>query len=193
MDTMVGKRFGKWKVLEEYFYVMRDPRGCKGYIYYHLCECDCGKQELVRKNSLLNGKSKQCDNCRKKSCCTGYEEITGAYWSAFLNSAKKRGWRRKGIEVKLSKEEAWHLFLQQDRCCALTGIPLLLNKTKVGSTASIDRIDSGGIYELTNVQWVFKNINFMKQSFDQNYFIQLCKQVADYAEQKGVIAHAPTL
>lgn len=46
------------------------------------------------------------------------------------------------------------------------------------SDKSLDRIDSKKGYVVGNVQWVHKDINRMKNTFPQDYFIQVCKQIA---------------
>lgn len=45
---------------------------------------------------------------------------------------------------------------------------------------SIDRIDSNGVYEEGNVQWVDKRINMMKGTLSNEEFIELCTMVAKY-------------
>lgn len=71
------------------------------------------------------------------------------------------------------------MFLKQNRKCILSGIELKIANGNNGNTASIDRIDNTKGYELGNVQWVHKHINFMKRDYEQNYFIELCKKVAE--------------
>lgn len=51
---------------------------------------------------------------------------------------------------------------------------------KKSGNASLDRIDSNMDYQEENVQWLHKDINMMKQQFDQDYFIQMCCAVADH-------------
>ena len=77
-------------------------------------------------------------------------------------------------------EQAWQLFENQEHRCALSGLLLNFPKDRNphGGTASLDRIDSDGDYTLDNVQWVHKDINKLKNAFNQSYFIELCKAVA---------------
>jgi hypothetical protein len=77
-------------------------------------------------------------------------------------------------------QEAWDLFLKQDKKCALSGWPLEfpVGRSIHGGTASLDRINSNKGYTSDNVQWVHKDINKLKNAFDQDYFIQMCKAVA---------------
>mgnify|MGYP007044016634 CR=1 FL=1 len=64
----------------------------------------------------------------------------------------------------------------------MSGLPILIAKTnkerKLGiNTASLDRIDSSKGYIEGNVQWVHKDINWMKQDFNEEYFIFLCSEI----------------
>ena len=73
----------------------------------------------------------------------------------------------------------WTIFLEQDRKCALSGLPISFGRQcRDNPTASMDRIDSRGPYVVGNVQWVHKHINMMKLDHDQDYFITLCSLVA---------------
>ena len=90
--------------------------------------------------------------------------------------------KKKIYKLTVTMEQAWELFEKQNRKCALSGLPLNFPKDRNphGGTASLDRIDSNGNYTLDNVQWVHKDINRLKNSFDQDYFINLCKLVSNY-------------
>lgn len=56
---LVGRRFGKWRVLEQ---VPREGRRDAAW----LCECDCGGVSVVLSGNLLNGKSQSCGCVRTK-------------------------------------------------------------------------------------------------------------------------------
>lgn len=53
-----------------------------------------------------------------------------------------------------------------------------------GYSASLDRIDSKKSYTVDNVQWVHKDVNWMKNKFDQDYFIEMCGRIADHQKEK---------
>lgn len=76
------------------------------------------------------------------------------------------------------------MFLQQNRKCALSGIDIDFKKgndVKRGlQTASLDRIDSSKGYIVGNVQWVHKDINFMKGTLSNNQFLELCNLVSKH-------------
>lgn len=76
-------------------------------------------------------------------------------------------------------QDAWDLFLIQNRRCALSGALLEFpaNGREKG-TASLDRIDSGKGYVPGNVQWVHKRVNIMKNVVEQEEFLKWCSRIA---------------
>lgn len=71
------------------------------------------------------------------------------------------------------------MYVKQDKKCALTGIPLSFERNEKGCSASIDRIDSNIEYHLENIQLVHKDINLMKNHFNEDYFIDMCEKVVN--------------
>lgn len=184
-----GKRFGKLVVLGR----LSDRRN--GRIAWE-CQCDCGRkarcttQHLVREK--LNVRSCGCDQYKRGSDSKywkGYGEISGAWWNWHVLRENKQRTRVR-VPVSITIQEAWDLFLKQERKCALTGLPLQISRSgsDVGATASIDRIDSSKGYETGNIQWVHKDINFMKRNYDINYFKKMCDLVC--ANNKGSMSNS---
>ena len=108
---------------------------------------------------------------------TGHEEIQGAYFSGLRCAA-----RRRELDFELKIEDAWELFVRQDRKCAITGLELELAKNntdhRTGNyTASIDRIDNSRGYTIDNVQWVHKRVNVMRGNMSMDEFVTLCSAV----------------
>lgn len=81
----------------------------------------------------------------------------------------------------------WELFQKQNGKCRLSGRQIGFDqKVHRNTTASLDRIDSSIGYIAGNVQWVHKDINKMKMEFENDYFIEMCREVAAYHED-GVL------
>ena len=146
------------------------------------CKCKCGKESLADAYTLTKGKSRCCKKCSlpqktyNNPQWRGYEEIPQSWFSGFKRNSK--------IGFNITIEDVWSKFVEQDRKCALTKRSIGWNNisTKTGCrsyTASIDRIDSKKGYTIDNIQLVHKDINIMKNAFDQEYFIQMCKAVVD--------------
>jgi len=92
----------------------------------------------------------------------------------------------RGIDFELSPEYLERIWKEQDGRCALSGTELNIQKSfskkenRNKHTASLDRIDSNKGYVEGNVQWVLKDVNYMKLDMTQTKFISLCKQIAAY-------------
>lgn len=181
MKIKIGTQVGNWEVISEKYK--------KDNIYWNDCKCICGKEQSVRTWSLNNNKSKGC-GCtnikgRFKAKCVG--NLSASYYTSFKHSRKS-----KGIEFSddLSMEYLWYLYEQQNGRCAISGIPIPLNpqwsqqnkgrSTKIVQTASIDRIDNSKGYVLGNVQWVHKDINYMRGGLSVMEFIIFCRQVVKH-------------
>lgn len=184
LEDLTDREFGKWKVL---YRVQCDRNATKWK-----CVCACGITKDVYASHLKSGKSNGCHRCFTKSNqgsnhkqFNGHGEISGAYWSDIKKGANGKG-RRKEIEFSITKEYIWGLYLAQDKKCALTGLELHIqfrsqrySSDNHEHTASLDRIDSSLGYIDGNVQWVHKDVNMMKRTYDQDYFIKMCKLVAE--------------
>lgn len=99
----------------------------------------------------------------------------------------KFGAQKRNLEFNVSQEYLWDLFRNQNKTCALSGLPISLStKTKQGSpdyslfTASLDRIDNTIGYVEGNVQWVHKELKRLRGSYSITDFVELCILVADY-------------
>jgi hypothetical protein len=179
--NLLGQKFGLLTIIKE---APPTPRGHSSWV----CLCDCGKNIIRTSTSMKRSKFSSC-GCWHVSgvehpLFRGVGEISGNwFWSIIYRSASGRKSRSK-IEKKLDIDPAfiWELFLKQNRKCALSGIFLTLpqnstNEEYKKSTASIDRIDSSLGYVKDNVQWVHKDINKMKNTYSQEYFIKMCSLV----------------
>lgn len=172
-----GKRFGKLVAIRDI------ERSRNGHIRWE-CNCDCGGKKGVLSTHLLSGAIKHC-GCVKRPTgpkhkqWTGFGDISGGFWNQIQRGANGEKGRRK-IDFDITIEYAWGLFEQQKGKCAISGLDINLNRTfgKFTGTASLDRVDSGKGYVVGNVQWVHKDINRMKNSYDQDYFIEMCKLVS---------------
>lgn len=180
--NLIGQKFGLLTIIEER---PPTPRGHSSW----LCLCDCGNKIVRTSTSMKRSKFSSCGCWHREGkdnpLFRGVGEISGSwFFNVIYRSASGRKSRQK-IEKKLDVDIQfiWDLFLKQNRSCALSGIKLTLPKNNSNeelkkSTASLDRIDSKRGYEKDNVQWVHKDINKMKNIFNQEYFIEMCQKVS---------------
>lgn len=205
---IIGTKYGNYEVIS-------DKVGIKNNRSYFLVKCSCGKEQYVRSDILKSGSAKNCKFCHNKKnydknielglmnhlgYTTGQHRGVGDLTKTHL-SRIKLGAKARNIEWSedLTIDYLWELFLKQDKKCALSGMDICLKKdihTPINNvkknidyttfTASLDRIDSSKPYTKENVQWVHRNINIMKNSYNQDYFIDLCSKVINHANQQPI-------
>lgn len=180
VKDLTGLTFGELTVLE------RDKiNPTLAYRAIWSCLCTCGNTKSVRSTDLLTGQTRSCGKkslhySRESSALwRGYGDISQACWGRIKNNAKSRG-----IQIELSIEEAWNVFLSQNSRCALSGVLLTFDSLAAcrDGNASLDRIDSSRHYTVDNVQWVHKMINRCKLEYSEQEFIEMCKRVAKYRQ-----------
>ena len=150
----------------------------KSKTYTKNCSSCNAVQTYSRKGHLENAIR---GDWKCKSCSNSSNNFKGKYHSIPHTwfSMKQKGGISRGYQWDLTIEDIWSMYEKQEGVCALSGVPIGWAEKGLTATASIDRIDSSEGYILENVQLVHKDINFMKQQFDQEYFINMCKAVAD--------------
>lgn len=176
--NLVGLKFKKLLVLK------RISSNRNGSVTWE-CICDCGNKTIYSTSHLTRSKSPvvSCGCFRKASGnqhkdFKGHGEIPKRWWYSRIERELKCSKKRKSLESSLTIEQAWDLFLKQNKKCSLSGLELIISNNTQINTASIDRIDSSIGYVIDNIQWVHKHINFMKRTYSQEHFISMCKKVA---------------
>lgn len=173
---IVNLKFGR--LLVQFF----KGTGRRGRMYESLC--DCGNVVELSYYDLTKQKRTSCGKCNIN---VKYGKLPLYYFKRIQNSALNRK-----IYFNLSIEYCWNLFVLQNENCAISGRKLYFAEKYsdyINATASLDRIDSSKGYEINNVQWVHKDINYMKQEFSQEYFINTCGEISDY--QKKLLLEKP--
>lgn len=180
MQVKIGSQVGNWEVISDKFK--------KNGLHYNTCKCICGSIKDIRNWQLNHSMTKSCgcDNVKGRFKAKGVGELSLSYYNTFKRNRELKG---KAFSDDVTIEFLWDLFLLQDRKCALSGIPITLNPrwsqqnkgrvTKIIQSASLDRIDNTKGYEITNVQWVHKDINLMKGSMREEVFINFCRLVSN--------------
>ena len=100
-------------------------------------------------------------------------EISDRYWKEIKKCAERRN-----IDFNLRREDAFDVFLQQERRCKFTNLPIDFTSMGHRGTASLDRLDNDKPYSKNNVQWVHSHINVMRGSHNIEYFLKMCTLVA---------------
>jgi hypothetical protein len=170
---ITGERFGRLVAQ----YPFRDGKAIRWN-----CLCDCGNQNNVLTSDLRTGQSTSCGCLKKEQTIeqniSRAKYIGGIPWRTV--SYIKQQARIRNIEYIVDDMFLWELFLKQEMKCALSGLDIKFGKPwkQIETTASLDRIDSSKGYMKSNIQWVHKDVNYMKSDFDEEYFITVCKLIS---------------
>lgn len=144
------------------------------------CQCECGNVCDVTTDSLTSRSIKSC-GCLIHSFDRKKNQFDNHLIKHWLFARYERGARQRRLEFDITQEYVSKLFEDQNGKCSLSGIELTLptNSRDKAFTASLDRIDSTKGYVEGNCQWIHKDINWMKNKFDQEDFIQWCKLIVE--------------
>jgi hypothetical protein len=185
-DLQPGEKVGDLEVLRK-----TDKRHKNNIMYK--CRCSCGAEFLVRSTNLRREITTSCSSCATRKHLGGNHHrrggcgpIGGSIWSKIRVHAHERG-----IVFAITVEEAVALYENQQRRCALTGLPIEFPtrfKEVNGGTASLDRVDSSLGYTIDNVRWVHKAINMMRNKMTDDEFYGFCKAVVDHRETLAIAA-----
>jgi hypothetical protein len=108
---------------------------------------------------------------------------------SFLRENLVRASNRENAKIiEVTPDYCFEIGEKQNWLCALSGKPLEFTRggTDWGGkwcnpmSCTIDRINSNLGYVKGNIQLVTWKVNCIKQHFDNDEFIDLCKQVSDY-------------
>ena len=157
----------------------------EGRSIFWRCECSCGgnKDITISSHAIKDGNIRSCGcllnpNGKYHPCYTGYKDLPGGLFHRIENGAITRN-----LSFKISIKQIWDLFEKQNKKCALSGLDIQfginsrIKEKKRECTASLDRIDNSKGYTINNVQWLHKDINKMKNTHTQEYFIKICKKI----------------
>lgn len=159
---------------------------------YKKCCTNCNKEIIynnkynlersVRNNSfcrsctcLIRNNNKEFDNSKaNNSQWKGYKDIPYSWFSRYFERANKI--KRTGT---ITIEDVYNLWIKQNKKCNLSSLNIGFYDDGKTHTCSIDRIDSSKEYEINNIQLVHKHVNLMKNHYNNEYFINMCKLIAE--------------
>jgi len=211
IEIKKGQIFGYYKVISNEVHMVKNKNNNhhRGHLKVVCTLCDT---EHLKRVDSLKSDSKKCRACSNKEKYlvnvknkiiahkgysvghqgTGDLTKTQLYRIKVGCDSRNKEWDKK----YMTTENLWKLMIKQNHKCKLSGIPIFLTKgTNVPMNnsnnldysewnASLDRIDSSKGYIKGNVQWVHRHVNIMKNIYDQDYFISLCKKITKNANQQ---------
>lgn len=175
-EDLTGRVFGKLAVTR-HIKTGRYPNG--GVYQVWECRCECGRMISVRAGNLKNGQEscKQCADGVRSENLREFPFDSKVWFGMVYRS------RQKGLELTVTPEYLYRLYIDQQRRCALSGVLIGFGKSceRGTSTASPDRIDPTKGYVEGNVRWVHKTVNCMRNCMDTTEFVDWCQRVVDFA------------
>lgn len=172
-----GQKFGKLTVVCHKGYASKNNKDS-----LWLCNCECGKTTVTRIRTLKNGATKTCGKCPKPKgknhpCWRGCGDLSKDLFNSYRHSAIARN-----LKFDVTIDYMWKVFLKQKGKCALTGWEIHFppsHRQKTQKTASPDRINNKKGYVKGNIQWIHQDVNYLKSSLDEDYFLKICKAIAN--------------
>lgn len=147
-----------------------------------VCNTEFKPKSGVSKFCSLSCKGKWQYISGRVSTESQYKTISGN-WKRYFQRLCCRSNKREN----LTWEDCIELLGKQDYKCALSGV-LLTCQLEAGNicrtNASLDRIHPGGEYTKENVQLVCRALNSWRGDIPLEEFIDWCKKVADWQEEK---------
>jgi hypothetical protein len=149
--------------------------------------CQCGKEIECKNRSVIDGNKKSCGCSSTYTIRHENEELLGGKvgLSYILNRTKQRCNRpnKRVIQFDIVIDDLVAQWDSQNGKCVYTGVELKLKSFSqeyyLENQASLDRIDSNLGYTRDNIQFVSKDINFMKIDLCESEFVELCGLIAD--------------
>lgn len=151
--------------------------------YYCKFECICGKIFDSRLSKVLCRVDKSCGCMCNSHKIQSLKDDRGQFYGleVLLKKTKERC-IRKSIYIDINFSDLLKQWKKQKGKCFYTGEELFLPSTDIGrydeKIASIDRIDSNIGYIPGNIQFVLKDVNFLKWTLSHERFIEMCHLVA---------------
>lgn len=178
-EDLKDKEYGQLTVIK----LLEEKTKTRGCLWE--CQCKCGNIKKFPSNSLTSGNNITCGDKKKHSGCDELDHKwnrVGEIPLSHLNAIKQNAIKRN-LNYTVTPEYLWNLFLKQNRKCALSGVQLDFtlqrnsSRTRsIGTTASLDRINSKIGYIEDNVRWIHKELNIMRGSLSDERFLYWCGQ-----------------
>lgn len=168
--NIVGETIGGWKVISET--LERNPT-------MFICKCVCGNIVKVRSGDLLNGHSKCCINCRKKTHGDTGTKLHRAWKDikARCNNPNYKSYIRYGGRgIKVCNE--WEISYDRFKEWSL--------KNGFSESLTIDRINNNGNYEPSNCRWTTWSVQNKNKNFKIYNVNGVSKTLKEWSEYYNI-------
>lgn len=154
--------------------------------FYYLCVCDCGKEKIIDKQSLIGGDTRSCGCYHAIRCGEAHRKKKGEASFNRVYSLFKNTVGRRGIKCSLSKQEFKLITSQNCKYCNAEPINNLKHNSRcygVYNYNGIDRIDSNLPYTYENCVPCCKYCNYAKNDMSTADFLNHIKKIYEYNQK----------
>ena len=178
---LTGQKFSKLTVLK------RDPES-KNVKW--ICKCDCGNVTSVTTGHLKAGHTRSCGCYSVEKTVErnmSRADIDNSKYKALYSHYRKNA-KRRDIPFDLTIDEVKHIVHQPCHYCGAIESDTFsnMNRGYLIRHNGMDRINSTGGYEATNVVPCCKTCNFAKLTMTQSEFYDWIKRVSKHLKMRGV-------
>jgi hypothetical protein len=181
----IGEKFNHLTIIKfSHFQIRKNSRN----YFYYLCKCDCGKEKIIIKDSIVNGDTKSCGCYRIKMAGIAHRHHKGIASLSRIYDLYKNRAKRKNILFALSLEEFKEITSQNCYYCGIKPNQFIANHKKhyygIYKYNGLDRINSKYGYIKTNVASCCKYCNFAKNDLSITKFYKHIKKIYEHIKKR---------
>lgn len=181
-NDIVGHRFDRLVVVSFSGYVAGKRRRL-GY----LCQCDCGSQKVIQRDSLLGENTRSCGCLKIDFLRRDRKRTPESYQNRMRNqtlAAYKANSLRYGRQWSISDERFFELIQHPCNYCGTTNSNVTRYKSYSFTYNGLDRIDSSLGYCESNIVPCCKTCNYGKNDMSRDGFVAHLKKAGLHMLQK---------
>lgn len=161
----------------------------EGLLYCKKCKQYKPIEEFYENGSNIKCRkfySNCCKNCeserKQETRIKSYDSNVEQFFKTLLNGCKGRARRSEGqYNCDVTLDQLLQLYEQQNHKCALSGLEMT---TITGSghlllNASVDRINPGKDYTISNIRLVCSHVNMMRSNLTDAELLEFCKAIVN--------------
>jgi hypothetical protein len=185
ISLIPGNKYNHLTIVKFHHFLIRKNK--RNYFYY-LCKCDCGKEKIIIKDSILNGDTKSCGCYHRKQNGIAHRLKKGIASLHRLYDLYKIRAKSKHIVFNLTLNE--FKIITSSNCYYCGTKPNQFFKNHTGhyygtyKYNGLDRLDSNKGYIKNNIVPCCKYCNFAKNDLSINKFYNHIKKIYEYIKKR---------
>ena len=167
----------------------------EGFLYCKKCKTYKPVDHFYPNSSTIKCRQYYSDNCKeceaerkKASRELTYTNDKESFLKSLMQGCKTRALKENKFKFDLTLEQLLELWDKQKGLCAISGLEMttIKGKGKMPLNASIDRIQPGQDYTISNIQLVCSHVNMMKSNLTEEELLEFCKAILKNHDKNNV-------